>query len=47
VFSGVKDDQQVVSAFPVGRYELTDQVHGFDNRQNPVCHYTKIKIRTV
>jgi len=43
VFSGVKEDQQAISAFPVGQYELTDQAHGFDNRQNPVCDYTKIK----
>ena len=43
VFSGSQQDQQSVSAFAVGRYELTDQAHGFDNRHNPVCDYTKLK----
>jgi len=43
-FSGSKDDQQAVSAFAVGKYELTDQAHGFDNRRNPICDYTKIKL---
>ena len=42
-FSSIKDDQQSVSAFAVGRYELTDQAHSFDSRHNPVCDYTKIK----
>ena len=44
VFSGSKEDQQSIPAFAVGRYELTDQAHGFDNRHNPVCDYTKIKL---
>ncbi len=43
VFSSIKDDQQSVSAFAVGQYELTDHAHSFDNRHNPVCDYTKIK----
>jgi hypothetical protein len=43
VFSSSKEDQQAVSAFAVGQYELTDQAHGFDNRRNPICDYTKIK----
>ena len=43
-FSDSKDDQQSVSAFAVGHYELTDQSHSFDNRRNPVCDYTKIRL---
>ena len=43
VFSSSKTDQQAVSSFAVGQYELTDQAHGFDNRQNQICYYTKIK----
>jgi len=43
VFSSSKDDQQSVSAFAIGQYELTDDAHSLDNRQNPVCDYTKIK----
>ena len=41
-FSDSKTDQQAVSAFAVGQYELTDQAHSFDNRRNPVCDYTKL-----
>ena len=41
-FSDSKTDQQAISAFAVGQYELTDQAHGFDNRRNPVCDYTKL-----
>ena len=44
VFSSSKEEQQSVAAFAVGQYELTDQAHGFDNRHNPVCYYTKIKL---
>lgn len=44
VFSDSKDDQQAFPAFAIGQYELTDQAHGFDNRHNPVCDYTKIKL---
>lgn len=43
VFSSNKDDQQAVSSFAIGQYELTDQAHCFDSRHNPVCNYTKIK----
>lgn len=45
-FSGFKDEQQLATAFAIGQYELTDQAHSFDNRHNPVCDYTKIKLIT-
>jgi len=43
VFADNQADQQSVGCFTVGRYELLDSAHGFDNRRNPTCDYTKIK----
>jgi len=41
-FSDNKQTQQSVSAFTVGRYKLSPEAHGFDNRRRPVCDYTKL-----
>lgn len=42
-FSNNQQDQQSVSGFAPGRYELTPDAFGFDNRRNPVVDFTKIR----
>jgi len=41
-FSDNKQTQQGASGFAVGRYKLSPEAHGFDNRRRPVCNYTKL-----
>lgn len=42
-FSSSREEQQSVSGFAPGRYELSEDSFGFDNRRNPVVDFTKIR----
>jgi hypothetical protein len=42
-FSNNLQDQQSISCFTAGKYELLDTAFGFDNRRNPIVDFTQIK----